>query len=223
MDYNSYEDSLWGYKIKKYKPKKQEEEKEPDLFYSEVDKGYKLERFRTQRDPKVDTTEKYHDAFTDISEDTLLVAKQFMVFAHLRCPKPPLNRFAHGLLSSTIRVEPTYYLGMNGCVCKCGNAEAFYMPFTNEEWKSAKAYPVARGEKNRYENFKKQIKTNYEASKRLGDSRSYDEYEKEAMQYYKSMGDIPSLVRKNPNEHWWDKAIQDTVNLCQERGVMMNG
>ena len=198
MDYNSYEDVLWQYKTTKVE---------------------------LPSDPKVDTTEKYHDGFTDISEDTLLVAKQFMVFAHLRCPKPPI-RYARGLLQSTIRVEPTYYLGMNGCICKCGNAQAFYMPFTNEEWHSAKAYPVGSEGRKRYNNFAKDIRRNYEASKRLGDTRSFEEYEKDAMGYYKNtigFGDIPSLVRKNPNEHWWDKAIQDTVNLCQERGVMMNG
>lgn len=225
MDYNSYEDALWGYKIKKYKPKKQEEQQEPDLFYSEADKGYKLERFRTQRDPKVDTTEKHHDAFTDISEDTLLVAKQFMVFAHLRCPKPPV-RFARGLLSSTIRVEPTYYLGMNGCVCKCGNAQAFYMPFTNEEWKSAKAYPV--GKESYYKKTQFAWGGNWKKSMKEYASYMAKEYNQDGEEYYKRLFKLyeeqrTSLVRKNPNEHWWDKAIQDTVNLCQERGVMMNG
>ena len=69
----------------------------------------------------------------------------------------------------------------------------------------------------------KQIKSSYETSKRLGDNRTFEQYKKDAMEYFKSMGDTPSLVRKNPNEHWWDKAVEDTVNLCQERGVMMNG
>lgn len=193
-----------------------------DLFYSEVDKGWKLESYRTTRDePIVDIAEK-NDPFTDISKDTLLVAKQFMVFAHLRCPKPPV-RYAKGLLSSTIRMENTSYMGMDSVNVYCGNQQAFYMPFTNEEWHSAKAYPMKNSKEIR-ENFDKSMKSNYEASKRMGDKRSYEEYKKDAMKYYEeTMGTRNIGVRKNPNEHWWDKAIQDTVNLCQERGVMMNG
>lgn len=199
MDYNPYEDVMWQYKVEKvdYKP----------------------------QEPIIDVEEKSHDPYADISQDTLLVAKQFMVFAHLRCPKPPI-RYARGLLQSTIRPYPSYYLGMNACNVLCGNQQAFYMPYTNEEWHSAKAYPVGKEGKKQYNSFQKQIKTNYEASKRLGDSRSFEEYKKEAMEYYKNtegFGDLPSLVRKNPNQNWWDKAIQDVVNLCQERGVMMNG
>ena len=191
------------------------------LFYDKKVEGYKLNQFRN--DPRVDVEEKQHDAFTDISEDTMLVAKQFMVFAHLRCPKPPLNRYAHGLLQSTIRCQPTYYLGMNACNVLVGNQQAYYMPFTNEEWKSVKAFPVGKEGKKKYADFERQIKSSYETSKRLGDNRTFEQYKKDAMEYYKSMGDTPSLVRKNPNEHWWDKAVEDTVNLCQERGVMMNG
>lgn len=198
MDYNSYDDVLWQYKVKKYKPPIQE--------------------------PIIDVEEKQHDGKTDISEDTLLVAKQFMVFAHLRCPKPPV-RVARGLLQSTIRPEPTYYLGMNACNVLCGNEEAFYMPFTNEEWKSAKAYPVGKKGKERYAEYEKNMKSNWEASKRIiGDTRTYEQYKKDSEKHFKDDGwDIPSLVRKNPNQNWWDKAVQDTVNLCQERGVMMNG
>ena len=33
-----------------------------------------------------------------IEDDILLVAKQWMVYAHLRCPKPPI-RYARGLFS----------------------------------------------------------------------------------------------------------------------------
>ena len=68
-----------------------------------------------------------------IEEDTLLVAKQFMVFAHIRCPKPPV-RYAKGLLSSTIRMENISYLGMEQAICYCGNEQAYYMPYTNEKW-----------------------------------------------------------------------------------------
>lgn len=199
MDYNPYENVMWQYKTKKWKPPKE---------------------------PQVDIEEK-NDPFTDISNDTMLVAKQFMVFAHLRCPKPPV-RFARGLLSSTIRVEPTYYLGMNGCVCKCGNAQAFYMPFTNEEWLSAKAYPV--GKDNFYShrhmfgfggNWKKTAEEYWRTMK----GYYPDGYEDNFKDWFKKYDSErrSSLVRKNPNEHWWDKAVEDTVNLCQERGVMMNG
>ena len=193
-----------------------------DIFYSEVDNGWKLEAYRTERDkPRIDAVEK-SDPFTDISKDTLLVAKQFMVFAHIRCPKPPV-RVAKGLLSSTIRMENTSYLGMDSVNVYCGNEQAFYMPFTNEEWHSAKAYPMKNSAKIRAD-FEKGIKTNYEASKRLGDKRTYEQYKKDAMKYYEeTMGTKNVGVRKNPNEHWWDKAVNDTVNLCQERGVMMNG
>lgn len=194
-----------------------------DMFYDKKVDGYKLNRFKN--DPRVDIEEKHHDDMTDIGEDTLLVAKQFMVFAHLRCPKPPV-RVARGLLQSTIRCQPTYYLGMNACNVLVGNQQAFYMPYTNEEWKSAKAYPVGKADKEKYYDFQRQIKSNYEASKRMGDKRTFEEYKKDSMEYYKNqvgLGTLPSLVRKNPNEHWWDKAIQDVVNLCQERGVMMNG
>ena len=91
----------------------------------------------------------------------MLVAKQFMVFAHLRCPKPPV-RVARGLLQSTIRCESAYYLGMNSVNVYVGNQQAFYMPFTNEEWKSAKAYPVKSSDKKKYYDFMKQIKSSYE-------------------------------------------------------------
>ena len=182
MDYNSYDDVLWQYKVKKYRPPIQE--------------------------PIIDVEEKQHDGKTDISEDTLLVAKQFMVFAHLRCPKPPV-RVARGLLQSTIRPEPTYYLGMNACNVLCGNQQAFYMPFTNEEWHSEKAYPMS--------------KESYIESQHVNLKKSY-EVNKEMYGYKENfVGDTPSLVRKNPNQNWWDKAVQDVVNLCQERGVMMNG
>lgn len=191
-----------------------------DMFFDKKVGGYKLNQFLS--DPRVDVEEKQHDAFTDISEDTMLVAKQFMVFAHLRCPKPPV-RYARGLLQSTIRCQPTYYLGMNACNVLVGNQQAYYMPFTNEEWKSVKAFPVGKEGKKKYADFERQIKSSYETSKRLGDNRTFEQYKKDAMEYFKSMGDTPSLVRKNPNEHWWDKAVEDTVNLCQERGVMMNG
>ncbi len=197
MDYNSYDYVMWKYKTKKWNPPKE---------------------------PIVDVEEK-SDPQTDITNDTLLVAKQFMVFAHLRCPKPPV-RYARGLLQSTIRCQPTYYLGMNAVNVLVGNQQAFYMPYTNEEWKSAKAYPVGKADKKRYYDFERQIKSNYEASKRMGDKRTFEEYKKDSMEYYKNtigLGTLPSLVRKNPNEHWWDKAIEDVVNLCQERGVMMNG
>ena len=70
----------------------------------------------------------------EIQEDVLLVAKQFMVFAHIRCPKPPLNKYARGLLQSTIRMENISYLGMEQVICYCGNEKAYYMPYTNERW-----------------------------------------------------------------------------------------
>ena len=70
-----------------------------------------------------------------IEEDTLLVAKQFMVYAHIRCPKPPI-RYAKGLLQSTIRIENQYYLGMDQVVAYAGNQQAYYMPYTNEKWVS---------------------------------------------------------------------------------------
>jgi len=190
-----------------------------DMFFDKKVGGYKLNRFID--DPRVDVEEK-QDAFTDISNDTMLVAKQFMVFAHLRCPKPPV-RYARGLLQSTIRCQPAYYLGMNAVNVLVGNQQAYYMPFTNEEWKSVKAFPVGKEGKKKYADYERQIKSSYETSKRMGDNRTFEQYKKDAMEYYKSMGDTPSLVRKNPNEHWWDKAVEDTVNLCQERGVMMNG
>ena len=193
-----------------------------DIFYSEADNGWKLEAYRTEREkPIIDAVEK-SDPFTDISKDTLLVAKQFMVFAHIRCPKPPV-RVAKCLLQPTIRKENTSYLGMDSVNVYCGNEQAFYMPFTNEEWHSAKAYPMKNSAKIRAD-FEKGIKTKYEASKRMGDKRTYDEYKKDAMKYYEeTMGTKNVGVRKNPNEHWWDKAVNDITNLCQERGVMANG
>lgn len=195
-----------------------------DLYYSNKDKGWKLKQYRSGVDltqPRVDITEK-NNPFTDISQDTLLVAKQFMVFAHIRCPKPPV-RYAKGLLQSTIRMENTSYLGMGSVNVYCGSKEAFYMPFTNEEWHSAKAYPM-KNSKKIIEGFEKGIKSSYEASKRMGDTRTYEEYKRDAKKYYEeTMGTKNVGVRVNPNLHWWDKAIQDTVNLCQERGVMMNG
>jgi len=188
------------------------------LFYSKVDKGWKLEQYRTERDlqePEIDVVEK-NDPFTDISQDTLLVAKQFMVFAHLRCPKPPV-RVAKGLLSSTIRCENTSYLGMDSVNVYVGNKEAFYMPFTNEEWHSTKAYPMSR--ENTLKSRHIDSRTSYEVNKeRYGYKGGYRKLLKELVENTGGIG-----VRKNPNEHWWDKAIQDTVNLCQERGVMMNG
>lgn len=194
MDYNSYDDVLWQYKVKKYKPPIQE--------------------------PIIDVEEKQHDGKTDISEDTLLVAKQFMVFAHLRCPKPPV-RVARGLLQSTIRVEPTYYLGMNAVNVLVGNEQAFYMPFTNEEWHSEKAYPMSK--ESYIESQHVNLKKSYEVNKEMyGYKGNFKDFKKKMFEslHTKYGG---SLVRKNPNEHWWDKAVQDVVNLCQERGVMMNG
>lgn len=187
------------------------------LFYDKKVDGYKLNQFRN--DPRVDVEEKNHDAFTDITNDTLLVAKQFMVFAHLRCPKPPLNRYAHGLLQSTIRVQPTYYLGMNACNVLVGNEQAFYMPYTNEEWKSAKAYPMAKSTylKDHHVDIKKSYDVN---KKEYGFKGNFKDFQKLV---FDKVYDGSPMVRKNPNEHWWDKAVNDVVNLCQERGVMANG
>ena len=197
-----------------------------DIYYTQYKarKSRKLNELADNlKEPIIDEVEKT-DPQTDITNDTLLVAKQFMVFAHIRCPKPPI-RFAKGLLSSTIRMENTSYLGMDSVNVYCGNQQAFYMPYTNEEWKSAKAYPVGKADKRRYAEYEKNMKSNWEASKRIiGDTRTYEQYKKDVEKYFKDDGwDIPSLVRKNPNQNWWDKAVQDTVNLCQERGVMMNG
>lgn len=190
MDYNSYDDVMWKYKTTKWKPPKE---------------------------PEVDVAEK-SDPQTDITNDTMLVAKQFMVFAHLRCPKPPV-RVARGLLQSTIRVEPTYYLGMNACNVLVGNQQAFYMPYTNEEWKSAKAYPMAKS--TYLKDHHVDIKASYEVNKKdYGYKGNFKDFQKLV---FNKVYDGSPLVRKNPNEHWWDKAIQDVVNLCQERGVMMNG
>lgn len=72
-----------------------------------------------------------------IEEDVLLCAKQFMVFAHIRCPKPPI-RYAKGLLQSTIRMENQSYKGMEQVVCLVGNEQAYYMPYTNERWISGR-------------------------------------------------------------------------------------
>lgn len=190
-------------------------------MWMEKGKSYKEKKFKIPQEPIIDMAEKT-DPQTDITKDTLLVAKQFMVFAHLRCPKPPV-RVAKGLLSSTIILENTSYLGMDSVNVYCGNQQAFYMPYTNEEWHSAKAYPMKNSAKIR-SSFESNIKSSYEASKSMGDTRTYEEYKKDAMKYYEeTMGTRNVGVRKNPNEHWWDKAIQDIVNLCQERGVMMNG
>ena len=151
----------------------------------------------------------------DISEDTLLVAKQFMVFAHIRCPKPPI-RFAKGLLQSTITWENTSYLGMDAVNVCVGNKEAFYMPFTNEEWHSAKAYPIKR--ETFLESKGIDTKGGYKINKEMyGYKGTYGQYLK-ALSQKVGVG-----VRKNPNEHWWDKSVDDIVNLCLERGVMMNG
>lgn len=198
MEYNSYDDVLWEYKITKYQ--------------SQV---------KDLQEPIIDYAEK-SDPQTDISKDTLLVAKQFMVFAHIRCPKPPI-RYAKGLLQSTIRMVNTSYLGMDAVNVYVGSEEAYYMPYTNEEWHSAKAYPM-KNSKKIIADFEKGIKSSWETSKRFGDTRSYEEYKKDAKKYYEeTMGTKNVGVRVNPNLHWWDKAIEDTVNLCQERGVMMNG
>lgn len=104
-----------------------------------------------------------------LHNDLLLVAKQFMVMAHIHCPKPPV-RYAKGLLQSTIRMENTYYLGMDSVIVYVGNKQAYYMPYTNEKWIS----PRWKG-------------------------------------------------KQNPNYRWWDKSIDDVVELCKKKGVMMNG
>ena len=76
----------------------------------------------------------YYDNYNKgIEEDVLLVAKQFMVFAHIRCPKPPI-RYARGLLQSTIRIENKSYNGMSQVACYAGNKLAYYTPYTNERW-----------------------------------------------------------------------------------------
>lgn len=90
----------------------------------------------------------YENQKLKIQEDVLLIAKQFMVFAHLRCPKPPI-RYARGLLQSTIRMENLSYLGMEQVACYCGNEQAYYMPYTNERWISEKW----RGAKNPNEDW----------------------------------------------------------------------
>ena len=93
--------------------------------------------------------EYYRNKNAEIYEDVLLVAKQFMVFAHIRCPKPPV-RYARGLLQSTIRMENKSYLGMAQVVCYCGNeTNAYYMPYTNERWIS----PKWKGAKNPNEDW----------------------------------------------------------------------
>ena len=83
-----------------------------------------------------------------IEDDVLLCAKQFMVFAHIRCPKPPI-RYAKGLLQSTIRMENLSYNGMAQVACYAGNTQAYYMPYTNEKWIS----PKWRGAKNPNEHW----------------------------------------------------------------------
>ena len=207
MDYeNNYQDYyMWMEKVKSYK-----------------EKAYKVEKI--PQEPVVDVAEK-SDPYTDISQDTLLVAKQFMVFAHIRCPKPPI-RYAKGLLQSTIRAENTSYLGMGSVNVYVGNEKAFYMPFTNEEWHSAKAYPVGR--ESFYKKTQFAWRGNWEKNMKEFASYMAKEYNQDEKEYFKKLYKTfeeqrATMVRKNPNEHWWDKAIQDTVNLCQERGVMMNG
>lgn len=83
-----------------------------------------------------------------IEEDVLLCAKQWMVFAHLRCPKPPI-RYAKGLLQSTIRIENQSQNGMAMVCGYVGNTQAYYMPYTNEKWIS----PHWKGKKNPNENW----------------------------------------------------------------------
>jgi len=78
-----------------------------------------------------------------IEDDVLLVAKQWMVYAHLRCPKPPI-RYARGLLQSTIRMENQYHLGMDQVVCYAGNERTPYTVYTIEKWVS----PHWKGKKN---------------------------------------------------------------------------
>lgn len=213
MEYNEYGDYYLDSKGK-YKRYKASKSRDLNEYANEL-------KYEAPVDPIIDFAEK-NDLSTDISRDTLLVAKQFMVFAHIRCPKPPI-RYARGLLQSTIRPENTSYLGMDSVNVYCGNEEAFYMPFTNEEWHSAKAYPV-KNSKKIIADFEIGIKASYETSKRYGDTRTYEQYKKDALKYYEeTMGTKNVGVRINPNEHWWDKAIEDVVNLCQERGVMMNG
>ena len=83
-----------------------------------------------------------------IEDDILLVAKQWMVYAHLRCPKPPV-RVARGLLQSTIRIENAFHLGMDQVVGYAGSKQAYYMPYTNERWIS----PKWHGKKNPNEDW----------------------------------------------------------------------
>lgn len=87
--------------------------------------------------------EYYENKNQQIREDVLLTAKQFMVFAHIRCPKPPI-RYARGLLQSTIRLENKSYMGMEQVECYAGSEQAYYMPYTNERWIS----PRWKGKKN---------------------------------------------------------------------------
>lgn len=92
--------------------------------------------------------EYYNNQNKGIENDMLLVAKQWMVYAHLRCPKPPI-RYARGLLQSTIRIENQYHLGMDQVVCYAGSERAYYMPYTNERWIS----PHWKGKKNPNESW----------------------------------------------------------------------
>lgn len=76
-----------------------------------------------------------------------------------------------------------------------GSPRCFYMPFTNEPWI------------NRYKaGFKEEL-------------RQYQ------MGFKKGKINTKQWLQKNPNEHWWDKAVAQIIALTaeQERGVIING
>lgn len=160
------------------------------------------------------------------SDDCLLMAKQFMQIAFAMCPKDT------GLLSTTIRSENTHYLGMSAVNVYVGSNEAYYMPYTNEEWKSVKAFPKSR--KSRFYRSEWEIfdlwnsRVNPEnpfARKLMNEKRTFPQFKKDYIQDYKKKYGEHPYVRKNPNEHWWDKAIAQVVNLSldQEKGIMIHG
>lgn len=144
-----------------------------------------------------------------LSDDMLLMAKQFKQIAETFCPQPPV-RVAKGVLITTIRLENTHYLGMGACNCYVGNEKCFYMPYTNEPWLSAKAYPTSR-----YKTI---------LGVRAKDMTAYQNGDESKLR--KIRVDTGAVgVRKNPNEHWWDKAVAQVValDLDQEKGVMIVG
>lgn len=149
-----------------------------------------------------------------LSDDLALISKQFIQIAKTLCPQPPV-RVAKGVLIQTIISTP---IADNKVKVTVGSPRCFYMPFTNEPWLNRKISTDKWIEYLKKDATKKQLKTYYTKKWEERERALYNRF-KWKMEY----GD--AKLQKNPNEHWWDKAVAQIIALTaeQERGVIING